>query len=206
MFLFRIQGRVSEKKKNFLFICSTSSRLFSLRRNKGKMLASPAPTTCPFSNRTTVQLPRSILPNSRRSSFVPSQSHLTNTALTTAPPELEIPLIYLPPLLSLLPIDVERDPTHSPAETSLSFDFDSPSVGFTTSRLPSIDVASIALHYALYKFRPTGKDYASVSYFDAFNWDELRLPIDVEREWYVMFPNSSAVRQNERILVKRKEL
>lgn len=92
------------------------------------------------------------------------------------------PILYLPPLLSSLPVGVghAQHPTTSPA-------FSSPSVPrplSTESRLPSIDPASLALHRALHHFRPTTEEYAKTPYSEAFNWDELELPLEEEREWY----------------------
>lgn len=92
------------------------------------------------------------------------------------------PILYLPPLLSSLPVGVghAQHPTASPA-------FSSPSVPrplSTESRLPSIDQASLALHRALHHFRPTTEEYAKTPYSEAFNWDELELPLEEEREWY----------------------
>ncbi|CDO69370.1 hypothetical protein BN946_scf184961.g12 [Trametes cinnabarina] len=91
------------------------------------------------------------------------------------------PILYLPPLLSSLPPGVVvPQPTGSPA-------FSSPSVPrplSTESRLPSIDKASLALHRALHHFRPLTEDYATTPYAEAFNWDELELPAEEEREWY----------------------
>jgi hypothetical protein len=54
----------------------------------------------------------------------------------------------------------------------------------TETRLPDIDPVSLSLHKALHHFRPLSSDYASTPYADAFNWHELELPIDEEREWY----------------------
>ncbi|KAI8972214.1 hypothetical protein BD414DRAFT_540387 [Trametes punicea] len=92
------------------------------------------------------------------------------------------PILYLPPLLSSLPAGVvhPQQPLASPA-------FSSPSVPpplSTESRLPSIDKASLALHRALHHFRPVTEDYANTPYAEAFNWDELELPLEEEREWY----------------------
>ncbi|RSH82748.1 uncharacterized protein EHS24_007742 [Apiotrichum porosum] len=89
----------------------------------------------------------------------------------TAPPN-EDPILYLPPLLSGLPHGVKHeDPTHP-----RNHEFD--------TRLPDIDPASLALHQALHYFRPNDAQYAATEYNEAFNWDELALPSNVEREWY----------------------
>ena len=90
------------------------------------------------------------------------------------------PILYLPPMLSSLPEGV----THpgyplSPASTP-----GAPGPRSTESRLPTIDQASLALHHALHAFRPASGEYSRLPYADAFNWDELELPADEEREWY----------------------
>ncbi|KIO30693.1 hypothetical protein M407DRAFT_68952 [Tulasnella calospora MUT 4182] len=84
------------------------------------------------------------------------------------------PVLYLPPLLSSLPPTyphveppTERPPLH------------------TETRLPNIDPASLSLHKALHHFHPR-HGYAALPYGEAFNWNELELPEDEEREWYVV--------------------
>lgn len=86
----------------------------------------------------------------------------------TAPPNSD-PILYLPALLSRLPHEHEHLSNHST-------EFD--------TRLPNIDPASLFLHQALHYFRPVDDKYAATDYPEAFNWDELALPADVEREWY----------------------
>lgn len=57
-------------------------------------------------------------------------------------------------------------------------------VGYTLSHLPAIDEASLALHYALYKFRVLDLEhYATAPYERAFNWQDIHLPLELEREW-----------------------
>jgi len=85
------------------------------------------------------------------------------------------PILYLPPLLSSLPHtfssqNVDSIPPPLPTET----------------RLPDIDPASLSLHKALHRFRPLTDAYADVPYTAGFNWDDLELPEDEEREWYVV--------------------
>lgn len=82
------------------------------------------------------------------------------------------PILYLPPLLSSLPklLDVDSKNTALTTET----------------RLPDIDPASLSLHKALHHFRPVSDAYADVPYAEGFNWDQLELPIDEEREWYIV--------------------
>jgi hypothetical protein len=60
----------------------------------------------------------------------------------------------------------------------------SSSAVLTTARLPNIDPTSVSLHKALHRFKPLTSDYAITDYGQAFNWAELRLPKDEEREWY----------------------
>ncbi|OCH93082.1 hypothetical protein OBBRIDRAFT_370584 [Obba rivulosa] len=90
------------------------------------------------------------------------------------------PILYLPPLLSSLP----RGYRHA-IQSQTSKDL-RPKPLTTSSRLPSIDQASLALHRALHHFQPTTSEYASIPYAEAFNWPELELtlPLEDEREWY----------------------
>ncbi|OBZ68182.1 hypothetical protein A0H81_11984 [Grifola frondosa] len=87
------------------------------------------------------------------------------------------PILYLPPLLSSLP----RGYAHRPPPSSPPSSFRPLT---TDSHLPSIDPASLSLHRALHKFRHVTSDYATVPYTTAFNWSELELPANEEREWY----------------------
>ncbi|KDQ57612.1 hypothetical protein JAAARDRAFT_58200 [Jaapia argillacea MUCL 33604] len=82
-------------------------------------------------------------------------------------------VLYLPPLISSLPIALQP-PSSKPSPLT------------TATRLPDIDPASLSLHRALHHFRPVTEEYASTPYAEAFNWDELRLPENDEREWYVV--------------------
>ncbi|KAG8899485.1 hypothetical protein FRB99_006690 [Tulasnella sp. 403] len=84
------------------------------------------------------------------------------------------PVLYLPPLLSSLPPSYphieppsEQPPLH------------------TETRLPDIDPASLSLHRALHHFKPR-VGYASLPYDTAFNWNELILPEEDKREWYIV--------------------
>lgn len=83
------------------------------------------------------------------------------------------PVIYLPPLLSSLPQDLSIPPVST----------DRPPL-VTETRLPDIDPVSLSLHKALHHFHPVSEDYAALPYALAFNWPELELPEDEEREWY----------------------
>ncbi|KAI0051896.1 hypothetical protein FA95DRAFT_1464352, partial [Auriscalpium vulgare] len=85
------------------------------------------------------------------------------------------PILYLPPLLSSLP---HSHPSDSPSSTLY------PDLKTTETRLPDIDPASLSLHRALHNFVPAVEDYSGAQYADAFNWDELELPEEEEREWY----------------------
>lgn len=84
-------------------------------------------------------------------------------------------VLFLPPFLSSLPqnlsvpqVSVDRPPL------------------VTESRLSSIDPVSLSLHKALHHFGPVSEDYAGLPYADAFNWLNLELPEDEEREWYAV--------------------
>lgn len=48
----------------------------------------------------------------------------------------------------------------------------------------SVDEASKLLSIALTKFRHITDDYARECYEKAFNWNEIELPLDVEKEFY----------------------
>jgi hypothetical protein len=85
------------------------------------------------------------------------------------------PILYLPPFLSSLPPSYAK----SVSPTSIGR---APKA--TESILPDIDSASLSLHKALHDFTPVTDKYASVSYAEAFNWDELDLPEEDEHEWY----------------------
>ncbi|KAI0266759.1 hypothetical protein BC834DRAFT_873394 [Gloeopeniophorella convolvens] len=85
------------------------------------------------------------------------------------------PILYLPPLLSSLP---HQYPVHTPSVST------GVTPKTTETRLPDIDPASLSLHKALHHFVPVTEKYAGASYAEAFNWHELDLPEDEEREWY----------------------
>lgn len=89
--------------------------------------------------------------------------------------ERHSPVLYLPPLLSSLPHHI-RVPVLNSSTPPLS----------TETRLPNIDPASLSLHKALHHFRPLNEDYAVTPYAEAFNWNELELPEEEEREWYIV--------------------
>ncbi|KAA1471666.1 hypothetical protein DENSPDRAFT_758258, partial [Dentipellis sp. KUC8613] len=97
--------------------------------------------------------------------------NFTSSSLTSP----RAPILYLPPLLSSLPPQYPRH-SHVPSSTR------TPKT--TDTRLPDIDPASLALHKALHNFSPATDDYANTAYADAFNWNELELPEEEEREWY----------------------
>ncbi|KAJ7594140.1 hypothetical protein C8J56DRAFT_926073 [Mycena floridula] len=85
----------------------------------------------------------------------------------------DIPVLYLPPLLSSLPerfAPLPRDIKNPPLVTE--------------TRLPDIDPASLSLHKALHNFKPLNSNYASLPYAKAFNWFDMILPEEEEREWY----------------------
>jgi len=86
--------------------------------------------------------------------------------------------LFLAPLLSRLPFQAQQPPPKP-------VDVDRPTVGYTSSCLPTIDLVSWHLHNALHTFRPISKDYALIPFETAFNWSELQLPLEVEREWYL---------------------
>ncbi|KAG8749775.1 hypothetical protein FRC14_001107 [Serendipita sp. 396] len=85
-------------------------------------------------------------------------------------------VLYLPPLLSSLPqsLSSQIEPKEGTKDVPLH----------TSTHLPSIDPVSLSLHKALHKFKPFDTQYASRPYGEAFNWANLVLPIEEEREWY----------------------
>ncbi|KAF9268869.1 hypothetical protein L218DRAFT_536443 [Marasmius fiardii PR-910] len=103
---------------------------------------------------------------------------IDSSTLTKDPHQLPVfdsgaPVLYLPPLLSSLPKNLPPFPL-SPENPPL----------ITETHLPNIDPASLSLHKALHRFHPRDSLYASTPYNDAFNWSELILPQDEDREWY----------------------
>jgi len=91
--------------------------------------------------------------------------------------EPEHSILYLPPLISSLPQYVEDESELKPSPN------DRPPLT-TETRLPDIDPVSLSLHKALHHFRPYNDQYASRPYGEAFNWSDLHLPADEERDWY----------------------
>ncbi|ORY89751.1 hypothetical protein BCR35DRAFT_287766 [Leucosporidium creatinivorum] len=141
-------------------------------------------SSCPFSPSASTSSNKLAVP----SGCPFSSKAATNRARQPAPPRAptDLPdlrrtpsadLLYLPPLLSLLPAST---PPATPLRT------ENHQVGYTTSRLPTVDAASIALHHALHAFKPTTPNYAYDDYSEAFNFNELRLPEEMEREWYIV--------------------
>ncbi|KAI5120975.1 hypothetical protein M0805_006647 [Coniferiporia weirii] len=98
------------------------------------------------------------------------------------------PVLYLPPLISSLPSSSAPAYTPSDPESGPLTDAEQtlppPAVLTTETRLPAIDPVSLSLHRALHYFRPLSEKYAATPYADAFNWAELRLLEEEEREWY----------------------
>ncbi|KZT59196.1 hypothetical protein CALCODRAFT_431396 [Calocera cornea HHB12733] len=93
--------------------------------------------------------------------------------------QIAAPILYLPPLLSSLPTCHHN--THDPCQGAQHFPM---KPLHTEVRLPEIDPASLSLHHALHNFRPLDRQYSAKTYAEAFNWDEILLPEDEEREWY----------------------
>ncbi|CAL1707078.1 unnamed protein product [Somion occarium] len=126
----------------------------------GEESASAPPSFSPLGNLTSTNDPHH-LPDFDKTSL-------------TAP---AAPILYLPPLLSSLPRKYDYKIPPIPADQErrpLN----------TETRLPDIDPASLALHKALHNFQPVTREYAITPYEQAFNWHELVLPEDSEREWY----------------------
>jgi hypothetical protein len=105
---------------------------------------------------------------------------------------------YFPPLLSSLPHEFSHQtPTVSGGRAPRT----------SKSRLPDIDPMSLSLHKVLHNFAAITEDYAVAPYENAFNWNELELPVDDEREWYsITFRSirrlgSDSARQSQSILL-----
>ena len=86
------------------------------------------------------------------------------------------PILYLPPLLSSLPVGYSHVPQPHAHYGHIDLE----------NRLPEIDDLSLALHKALHAFHPLTDEYSVTPYPDAFNWGELSLPEDAESEWYAV--------------------
>lgn len=86
------------------------------------------------------------------------------------------PILYLPPLLSKLPPGYSHPPDFSSNYRPLA----------TETHLPDIDPVSLLLHKELHHFHTVTDNYAETPYESAFNWDELILPENAEREWYAV--------------------
>ena len=91
------------------------------------------------------------------------------------------PILYLPPLLSKLPQPYDKDDEkdHEPHSHPTE-----PGPLHTETHLPFIDPVSLSLHCALHKFKPVDDKYSSTPYGVSFNWAQLELPEDEERDWY----------------------
>lgn len=172
---------------------STSSTISSKSSSSDSTSVSPSPPPPPYENRDPHEQP----------SF---------TSESVAHPVY--PILYLPPLISSLPDvppppfsatasnNTAASDTTDDAEQRFTSSAPSdqtqnspklkqgenervlPKVLTTETRLPAIDPVSLSLHRALHHFRPVDTNYASTPYADAFNWGELRLSVEEEREWY----------------------
>ena len=91
------------------------------------------------------------------------------------------PILYLPPLLSKLPSKYDKNDKEDDIPHYHSTE---PGPLQTETHLPSIDPVSLSLHRALHKFKPVDDKYAGTPYGVSFNWAQLELPEDEERDWY----------------------
>jgi len=116
-----------------------------------------------------------VLSRSRSSTPEPPNPHLPPSFCLSNVRHTQSPILYLPPFLSSPPepIDIGQSPEQTPFRPVV-----------TETRLPEIDPASLSLHKALHRFRPLTLGYANTPYEEAFNWSELSLPRNDEREWY----------------------
>lgn len=111
--------------------------------------------------------PHAVLPGlQRRASPDRASHHLLPVGADACIPD--IPILYLPPLLSPLPTTLAKARRRiGPTAEELD--------NFQT-RLPDIDPASLDLHEALHHFKPVDGNYAARPYDEAFNWDDLVSP------------------------------
>ena len=130
---------------------SPPSRPYPAHARPNLLVSSPAPTH-----------PTPVSPPSQPHDH--SDPHQFPLLSPTGPPTQ--PILYLPPILSSLPLP-------NPA-------------GGTNATLPSgsVDPASLSLHKALHNFGPVDADYAVRGYDEAFNWGSLEVGEEEEREWY----------------------
>ncbi|EKM54265.1 uncharacterized protein PHACADRAFT_257997 [Phanerochaete carnosa HHB-10118-sp] len=87
------------------------------------------------------------------------------------------PVFYLPPLLSL-PLEALCLP--EPAGSYRPY----------TTYQPDFAAVTLDLHKALHRFRPITENHAEAPFDEAFNWEELYLPEDTEREWFAVVTHS----------------
>jgi len=128
---------------------------------------SPSPSTSSVSTpaSSVLELPKEVSRN-------PHDVPVFGKETLTDPGE---PILYLPPILSSLPHTYGSSKVTTPTGRVPKA---------TEAHLPDIDAASLSLHKALHNFTPVTDHYASVSYAEVFNWDELDLPEEDEHEWY----------------------
>ena len=134
-----------------------------------------SPSVSPARTSNPLEFTRRKSATTSNSSIIQAHHTLPHTSSTNLIPS--DPVLYLPPLLSPLPTNIRHAPnlsTKGKSHAELEF----------ATRLPDIDPASLALHQTLHGFRPRTPQYSSTPYDLAFNWSDISLPEDVEREWY----------------------
>jgi len=134
-----------------------------------------SPSVSPARNSNPLEFTRRRSATTANSSIIQAHHTLPHTSSAKSIPS--DPVLYLPPLLSPLPTNIRHAPTLSTTGKSHA------ELEFAT-RLPDIDPASLSLHQILHGFRPLNSDYSITPYNLAFNWSEITLPEEVEREWY----------------------
>jgi hypothetical protein len=144
-------------------IPSTSTALSHERPDTPRGRRSSAKSTPLSSSSGAVPPGSGSLPRPSPSDIYQTHHHLPPNETSLIPSS---PILYLPPLLSPLPVHVSRQspPRDGPSHEVLA--------EFAT-RLPDIDPASLDLHQALHHFRPLKGGYALEPYQEAFNWSEL---------------------------------
>ena len=86
------------------------------------------------------------------------------------------PRLYLPPPASSPSARYEEIP--EPTSSYLPFRIET----FSSE----VAAMTMELHKALHRFRPVSDQYASMPFNEAFNWEELELPEEIERDWFAV--------------------
>jgi hypothetical protein len=134
-----------------------------------------SPSVSPARNSNPLEFTRRKSATTNNSTIIQAHHTLPSTSSSEIIPS--DPVLYLPPLLSPLPTSIRHNaPLSIKGKTPAELEF--------ATRLPDIDPASLSLHQTLHHFHPVNSNYSTTAYDSAFNWSEITLPEEVEREWY----------------------